>query len=106
MTQIQENSKKTHFGPDLGLLDQNSGLQFFSKDLASSVTLYHGQLSSCIISAKTNDLILKKFRDGWMGRQTDSDFMGRRPTNVKRTYQQIMRTYQQYQQIVDSGTRL
>ena len=81
MTQTQENSKKTHFGFDLGPLDQNSGLQFFSKDLASSVTMYYGQLSSCIISAKTNDLILKKFRDGWMGRQTDSDFMGRRPTN-------------------------
>ena len=97
MTQTQENSKKTHFGPDLGPLDPNSGLQFFSKDLASSVTMYHGQLSSCIISVKTNDLILKKFRDGWMGRQTDSDFTGRRPTNVKRTYQQIMHTYQQYQ---------
>ena len=33
---------------------------FFLKNLASSVTRYHGQLSSCTISEKTNDPILRK----------------------------------------------
>ena len=32
---------------------------FFFKNLASLVTKYHGQLSSCTISDKTNDPILK-----------------------------------------------
>ena len=39
------------------------GLQFFFfifKNLASSVTRYHGQLLSCTISEKTDDSILKK----------------------------------------------
>ena len=29
------------------------------------VTRYHGQLSSCTISEKTNDPILRKLSDGW-----------------------------------------
>ena len=38
---------QTHFGPDLGPWSPNSGHQFFfKKSLASSVTKYHGQLSS------------------------------------------------------------
>ena len=44
---------------------------FFFKNLAPSVTKYHGHLSSCTISEKTNDPILRKLRD----RQTN------RPTN-------------------------
>ena len=41
------------------------GLQFFFlKNLPSSVTRYHDQLSSCTISEKTNDLILRKLSDG------------------------------------------
>ena len=44
------------------------GAHFFSlKNLACSVTRYHGQLSSCAISEKTNDPILRKLSDG----QTD-----------------------------------
>ena len=36
---------------------------FCKKNLASSVTRYHGQLSSCTIPEKTNDPILRKFSD-------------------------------------------
>ena len=58
---------------------------FFFKNLASSVTRYHGQLSSCTISEKTNDLILRKFSDGRADRHTDdNDFIGHCPTNVER----------------------
>ena len=52
----QENSEKPHFGPDLGPLDLNSGRYFFF-NLASSITRYHGELSTCKTSEKTNDLI-------------------------------------------------
>ena len=34
------------------------------KNLAWSVTRYHGQLSSCTISEKNNDPILRKFSVG------------------------------------------
>ena len=37
---------------------------FFFKNLTSSVTRYNGQLSSCTISEKTNDPILRKLSDG------------------------------------------
>ena len=91
MIQSQENGEKSHFRPDLGLLGPNSGRNFFFffKNLASSVTRYHGQLSSCIISEKTKDPILRKLSHGQTDRQTDgqtdeSDFTGRCPTNVER----------------------
>ena len=75
MIQTRENAKNPHFGPDLGPVGPNSGRQFFFKKLASSVTGYHGQLSSCTISEKTNDPILRKFSDGrtdgQTGRQTN-----------------------------------
>ena len=45
------------------------GSQFF-KNLAPSVTRYHGQLSSSTISENANDPILKKLSDGWTDRQT------------------------------------
>ena len=69
MIQTQENGEKPYFGPDLGLLGQNSGRHFFFsfKNLASPVTIYHGQLSSCTISEKTNDPTLRKLSN----RQTD-----------------------------------
>ena len=41
---------------------------FFSKNLAPSVTRYHGWLSSCTMSEKTNDSILRKLSD----RQTEA----------------------------------
>ena len=57
-------TKKTHFELDLGLLGPKSGLKhFLQKNLASSVTRYHSQLSSCTISEKTNDPILRKLSD-------------------------------------------
>ena len=37
---------------------------FRPKNLAPSVTVYYGQLSSCSISEKANDPILKKLSDG------------------------------------------
>ena len=72
---------------------------FFLKNLASSVPRCHDQLSSCTISEKTNDPILRKFSDGqtdgqtsreinrwadgWTDKQTDeSDFIGHCATNV------------------------
>ena len=70
MIQTQENGKKPHFWPHLGSLSQNSGCHFFL-NLALSVTRYHGQLSSCTISEKTNDPILRKVSDGRTDRQID-----------------------------------
>ena len=68
MIQTQEKSKKLHFGPDLGPLVSNLGRQFQKKKkkkiLAASVTRYHDQLSSCTISEKANDPILRKLTDG------------------------------------------
>ena len=47
-----------------GPLGPNSGHQFFfEKNLAPSVTIYYGQLSSCTISEKTNDPILRNLSD-------------------------------------------
>ena len=82
-------AKSLVFGPNLGSLGPILGRQnFFFKNLASSVTRYQGNLSSCIRSEKTNDPILKKFMDGRTDgrteRQTDdSDFIGSCSTNVK-----------------------
>ena len=52
---------------------------FFFKNLA--VTRYHGQLSSCKISEKTNDPILRKLSDDFINK---SDFIGRCQTNFER----------------------
>ena len=49
----------------------------FFKNLAPSVTRYHGQLSSRKISEKINDPILRKLTDGWMDRRTDRQTDGR-----------------------------
>ena len=44
------------------------------KTQENGITRYHDQLSSCTISEKTNDLILRKFSDGrtdgWTDRRT------------------------------------
>ena len=48
-------------GPEIGV---------FFKNLASSATRYHGQLSSCTISAKTNDPVLRKLIEGRTHRRT------------------------------------
>ena len=66
MIQIQVNGKKPHFGPELGPLNPNSGRQFFFfKNLASSVTKYHGQVLTYKMLEKTNDPILRKSSKGW-----------------------------------------
>ena len=57
--------------PILARLAQIWATKFFFKNLASSVTRYHAQLSSCTISEKTSDPILRKFSDRWMDGRTD-----------------------------------
>ena len=70
MIQTQENGKKNpHFGPDLG---PNFFFKFFF-----SVARYHGQLSSCTISERTNDLILRKLSNGRMDEQMDGQTDGK-----------------------------
>ena len=44
----------------LSPMAQIGAANIFLKNLASSVTRYPGQLSSCTISKKTNDPILRK----------------------------------------------
>ena len=67
MNQTRENAKKPSFGHNFG---PNSGRQsppHPKNDPAPSVNKSYGQLSSCTISEKTNDPILRKLSDG----QTD-----------------------------------
>ena len=75
INQTWENGKKISFGPDFDPFGPKSGRQFFFfffKNLTPSVTRYHDQLSSsCTISEKTNDPILRKLRDGLTDWQTD-----------------------------------
>ena len=61
--------RKTSIWACLGLLNPN--LCCFLKNLASSVTRYHGQLSSCTISEGTNDPILRKLSDRRMDRRRE-----------------------------------
>ena len=102
--QTRGNGKKPSFRPDFGPFGPNVGGQFFFfffKNLASIVTRYHGRLSSCTISEKTNDLILRRLSngrtDGRTDRRTDgrtvrrtdgptdvSDLVGHGTTNVER----------------------
>ena len=66
------NGKKPSFGI-LTHLAQIRVANVFSppKYLAFSVTRYHGQLSSCTISEKTNHPISRKLSDGQMDGWTD-----------------------------------
>ena len=50
---------------------------FFLKNLALSVTRYHGQLSLCTISEKTNNPVLKKLGNGRRDGRTDGRADGR-----------------------------
>ena len=85
MNQTSENGKKPSFGPNFGPFCPIRAtfffFFFFQKLLASSVTRYHGQLSSCTISEKTDNLILTKLSDG----RTDGRewFHRTRSTNVE-----------------------
>lgn len=86
--QNQENNKKNpHLEPDFDLGPKLKLPSFLFKNLDLSVNIYHGQLSPCIISEKSNDLNFRKFSDKLMDRCTDrwtyrGDFMGRCPTKV------------------------
>ena len=51
----------------------------------SSVTRYHGQLSSCTISEKTNDPILRKLSERRTeGQKEENEFIGGCQSNVER----------------------
>ena len=65
--------KKRSFGSDFGPFAQIRAINFCfqNKNLALSVTGNHGQLSSCTISEKTNDPILRKLSDGRNKGRTD-----------------------------------
>ena len=66
--------QKPIFRPNFGPFGLKSGHHFFFfKNLALSVTRYHGQLSSCTISEKTNDPILRIVSERWTDRQTVTD---------------------------------
>ena len=58
-------AKKLKFAPKFG------PPKFVFKNLTLPVTRYHGQLSSCTISGKTNDSILRKFTGGRRDGRTD-----------------------------------
>ena len=65
MIQTQENAEKPHFGPNLCPLDPKfRPSKFTFKNLPSSVTRFHDQLSSCTKSEKANDPIFRKLSDG------------------------------------------
>ena len=71
-TKFEKIAKNRVLGPILAYLAQIWATKFFfKKNLAPSVTRYQGQLSSCTISEKTNDLILGKLSGGWTDGQTD-----------------------------------
>ena len=57
---------KSHFGPDLGPWQawaEIRAVKFFSSKIWLCQSLdYHGQLSSCTISEKTDDPVLRKLR--------------------------------------------
>ena len=80
-----ENGKTPCFGPDFDTVSPNSAFQFFFfKNLAPSVTRYYGHLSSCTISEKTNDPILRKLSDGRTDRGISSPLnLEKRPTAKK-----------------------
>ena len=98
MNQTWENGKKLVLAPISAHLAQ-------IPILAPSVASYYSQLSSCTISEKTNDPVLRKLSDWWTDGQTDrrtegqtdkSDFIGSCPTNVEcpiiKKWQQLPKT--------------
>ena len=78
---LRKWQKKLVLGPILAPLLQIQVANFFSKIwLRQSL----GSQLSCANQKKTNDPVLRKFTDRRTDGQTDeSDFMGRRPTNVE-----------------------
>ena len=70
-TKLEKITKNLVLGPILVHLTQIWATNSFFKNLAPSVTRYYGQLSSCTISEKTNNPILRKLSDGQTDRQRD-----------------------------------
>ena len=68
---LRKWQKNLVLGLILALFAQILAAIFFFKNLAPSVTKCHGQLSSCKISEKTNEAILRKLRDGRTDGPTD-----------------------------------
>ena len=66
-------AKKLVLDPILDPLAQNrvASFYFFFKNLCSSVTRFRDQLSSCTISEKTKDLILRKLNHGQKDGKSD-----------------------------------
>ena len=78
INQTWENGKKPSFMTDFCPYGSNSGSQIFFKNLASSVTRYHGQLCQ----KEPDDPILRKRSDGLTGGQTDES--RKLVTNIER----------------------
>ena len=53
------------------------------------MTRYHGHLSSCTISQKPNDPILRKLSDRLDGQTDESYFIGHCPTNVEHPIEEL-----------------
>ena len=109
MNQTWENSKKNLvLGLILAYLAKIWATNFFfsQKNLAPSVPRYYGQLSSCTISEKTDNPILRKLSDGGTNGPTDgrSDFIGRCPTNVERPIITIINSRLQVQRCKQQTT--
>ena len=88
MIRTSENGKKLIFGPDFGTFGQIKPAFFFFQKSGSVSHWYHGQLSLCTVSEKTNDPIFRKLSDRWRKGQTDeqidqSDFIECCLTKVK-----------------------
>ena len=74
MNQTWENGKKSRFW---SIWAKFRPPNFFSLENPTPwVTRYHGQLSSCITSEKTNDPVLRKLSDGRRDGQTDRETDG------------------------------
>ena len=64
-TKLEKMPKNLILGPILAHLTRVWTVNFFFGNLVSLVTRYHGQLSSCAMSEKTNDPILRKLGEWW-----------------------------------------
>ena len=71
MNSTLKNGKNLVLCRILAHMTQIWAANFFEKNLEPSVTRYYDQLSSCTISEKTDDPILRKLSDGRTDGQTD-----------------------------------
>ena len=64
-TKLEKMPKNLIWGPILAHLTRVWVVKFFFRNLVLSVTIYHCQLSSCAMSEKTNDPILRQLGEWW-----------------------------------------